>query len=70
MLRNPMAWGTYMLRNFVCVSFHSSQGEVARAVMNGCHENDPRKTRKTQKTQKKICVICVICGFFFFIFSE
>jgi hypothetical protein len=28
-----------MLRKFVCVGFHSSQGEVAHAVMTGCCEN-------------------------------
>ena len=27
-----------MLRNFVCVGFHSSQGDGARAVMRGCYE--------------------------------
>jgi hypothetical protein len=26
---HPMAWGTYMLRKFVGVGFHSSQGEGA-----------------------------------------
>jgi hypothetical protein len=40
MLRNPMAWGTYMLRKFVCVGFHSSPGEGARAVMMSCYENN------------------------------
>jgi hypothetical protein len=44
-----------MLRKFVCVGFHSSQGDGA-AVMTGYNENDPRKTRKTRKKNKKICV--------------
>jgi hypothetical protein len=37
MLRNPMAWGTYMLRKFVGIGFYLFQGEGARAVMMAYH---------------------------------
>jgi hypothetical protein len=35
MLRNPSARGAYMLRKFVCVSFHSSPGEGAASSGSG-----------------------------------
>jgi hypothetical protein len=35
---NPSARGTYMLRKFVGVGFHSSPGEGARAVMRNYYE--------------------------------
>jgi hypothetical protein len=35
---NPSARGAYMLRKFVCVGFHSSQGYGA-AIMRNCYEN-------------------------------
>jgi hypothetical protein len=46
-----MAWGTYMLRKFVCVGFHSSQGVGAHAVMRSYHEISHQDT-KTQNYTK------------------
>jgi hypothetical protein len=46
-----------MLRKFVCVGFHSSQGEDARAVMDGYHENSHQDTMTP--SLKKIKFLCV-----------
>jgi hypothetical protein len=57
-----------MLRKFVCVGFHSSQGDGA-AVMRGSYENDPRNTRKTRKTRKKNRKnLCNLCNLWFLLF--
>jgi hypothetical protein len=68
MLRNPMAWGTYMLRKLVCVGFHSFPGKGA-ASWEATMKINPQITQidTDYKKNKKISVICVICRHLFFI---
>jgi hypothetical protein len=56
-----------MLRKFVCVGFHSSQGEGA-AIMTSCFENDPRNKRNTRKKNKK--KLCNLCNLWFLLFHR
>jgi hypothetical protein len=53
---NHLASGTYMLRKFVCVGFHSSQGEGA-AVMRGCHNKNVTKVEGKIEIQSALLLV-------------
>jgi hypothetical protein len=66
----PHGMGDLYAAQFVCVGFHSSQGEGAHAFMRITTKKMIHETHeKHEKKTKKICVICVICGSLFLIVS-